>query len=149
MPELAKLVGDADLAISRLVQRKLDDDRLDLGRRAVLQDRLSPRQFLQRQFAPGVVKFLEAIKAVAAIAHHFAGLADVAELLGQLQQPNLGADDLLFLGHRRCPLETPRPGATPTSSAPASASASAMTPTVRLSLNYCTLFPTLSLYLLH
>jgi hypothetical protein len=34
--EFAKLVGDADLAISRPVQRKLDDDRFDLGRRAVL-----------------------------------------------------------------------------------------------------------------
>ena len=65
MAELAKLVGDADLAISRPVQRKLDDDRFDLGRRAVLQDRLSPRQFLQRQFAAGVVKLLEAVKAVA------------------------------------------------------------------------------------
>ena len=38
---------------------------------------------------------------------------------GQLQQPYLGADDLLFLGHRRCPFETPRPGATnPDHSAP-------------------------------
>ena len=119
MAELAKLVGDADLAVRRPVQRKLDDDRLDLGRRAVLQDRLSPRQFLQRQFATGVVKLLEPVKAVAAIAHHFAGLADIAELLGQLQQPNLGANDLLFLGHRRCPLETPRPGAAnPDHSAP-------------------------------
>ena len=119
MAELAKLVGDADLAISRLVQRKLDDDRFDLGRRAVLQDRLAPRQFLQRKFAAGVVKLLETVKAVAAIAHHLAGLADIAELLGQLQQPNLGADDLLFLGHRRCPFETPKPGAAnPDHSAP-------------------------------
>ena len=31
MPELAKLVGDADLATSWPVQRKLDDDRFDLG----------------------------------------------------------------------------------------------------------------------
>ena len=119
MAELAKLVGDADLAISRPVQRKLDDDRLDLGRRAVLQDRLAPRQLLQRQFAAGVVKLLEAIEAVARVAHHLAGLADIAELLGQLQQPDLGADDLLFLGHRRCPFETPRPGAAnPDHSAP-------------------------------
>jgi hypothetical protein len=33
MAELAKLVGDADLTEGRLLQRKLDDDRLDLGRR--------------------------------------------------------------------------------------------------------------------
>jgi hypothetical protein len=29
-------------------------------------------------------------------AHHLAGLADIAELLGKLQQANLGADNLLF-----------------------------------------------------
>ena len=55
MAEFAKLVGDADLAVRRPVQRKLDDDRFDLGGRAVLQDRLAPRQLLQRQFAAGVV----------------------------------------------------------------------------------------------
>ena len=58
MPELAKLVGDADLAVRRPVQRELDDDRFDLGRRAVLQDRLAPRQLLpapiprRRRIAP-------------------------------------------------------------------------------------------------
>ena len=53
------------------------------------------------------------------IAHHLAVLADIAELLGQLQQANLGADDLLFLGHRQCPLEMPKPGAAnPDHSAP-------------------------------
>ena len=59
-------------------------------------------------------------KSVARVTHHFAGLADIAELPGQLQQPYLGAeDDLLFLGHRRCPFETPRPGAAnPDHSAP-------------------------------
>ena len=119
MAELAKLIGDADLTIGRSVQRELDDDRFDLGRRPVLQDRLAPRQLLQRQFAAGVVKLLETIETVAAIAHHFAGLADIAELFGQLKQAHLGADDLLFLGHRRCPLETPRPGAAnPDHSAP-------------------------------
>ena len=35
-------------------------------------------------------------QAVARIAHDLAGLADIAELLGQLQQADLGADDLLF-----------------------------------------------------
>jgi hypothetical protein len=57
------------------------------------------RLLLQGKFAAFVVQFLEAVEAVPAVAHHLAGLADVAELLGQLQQPGLGADDLLFLGH--------------------------------------------------
>jgi hypothetical protein len=52
------------LAISRPVQRKLDDDRLNVGRRAVLQDRFAPRQLLQRQFAADIVKLLEAIETV-------------------------------------------------------------------------------------
>src|SRR6202008_1941213 len=80
--------------------------------------------------AAGIVEFLEAVEDVTAVTHRFAGLADVAELLGQLQQPDLGADDFLFLGHNQCPLETPRPGATQPRPAPrpASAPASAMTP---------------------
>ena len=50
------------------------------------------------QRTPGaarVVKLLEAIEAIAAVAHHLAGLADITELFGELQQPNLRADDLL------------------------------------------------------
>jgi hypothetical protein len=42
---------------------------------------------------PGLIKLLEAVKAVARISHHFAGLADIPELLGQLKQSYLGADD--------------------------------------------------------
>ena len=34
---------------------------------------------------------------------HLASLADIAELLRQLQQPDLGANDLLFLGHLEPP----------------------------------------------
>src|SRR6516225_12323565 len=54
---------------------------LDLDRRAVLQDRLLAADLLQRQLATFVVQLLEPVKAVAAVAHHFAGLADIAELL--------------------------------------------------------------------
>ena len=64
---------------------------------------------------------------------------NIAELLGQLQQAHLRSNDLLLLGHDRCPSQNAEVGryATPTTPRPASASASAMTPTVRLSLNYC------------
>jgi hypothetical protein len=41
-------------------------DCLDLGRRTVLQDGLSPRQFLERQLAAIIVKFLGTVKAVLA-----------------------------------------------------------------------------------
>ena len=41
----ADLVGDADLAEGRLLQRQLDDDRLDLGRGAVREQRLASGEF--------------------------------------------------------------------------------------------------------
>ena len=137
MAELAKLVGDADLAISRLVQRKLDDDASTSGGVRFFRIGLRRVSSCSANSPPASYSSLNG-KSCPAIADHFAGLADIAELPGQLQQPDLGADDLLFLGHRRCPFERRgRALRTPTTPRPASASASAMTPTVRLSLNYC------------
>src|SRR5204863_7186103 len=78
-----------------LHDRLLVDDRL----RPVLQHRLAASYLLQRQLAAFVVQLLEPIEAVAAVAHHLAGLADIAELLGQFQAPDLRSDNLLFLGH--------------------------------------------------
>src|SRR3954468_20473403 len=92
----AHLVGDADLAEGGLLQRQLDDERLDLRRRAVGQKRLLAGEFLQGEFAAAVVELLEAVETVARVAQPLAGLAHVAELLGQLQQAELGADDLLL-----------------------------------------------------
>ena len=55
----------------------------------VLQDRLPAGDLLQGGFAARLVQFLEAVEAVAAIAHHLAGLGDIAELLGQFQHADL------------------------------------------------------------
>jgi hypothetical protein len=96
---LAHLVGDANLAIGRQLQRELDDSLLDLRVNAVLQQRPAARDLLQRGLAALVVQILEAVEAVARVAHHPTGLADVAELLGQLQDADLGANDLLLLSH--------------------------------------------------
>src|SRR4029078_6407762 len=116
----------------------MEEDGFALRRRAVLQNRVAPFQLLQRQFAARLVKLLEPVEAVARVAHHLAGLADIAELPGQLQQPNFGANDLLLFGHRQCPSKRRgRALCHPTAPRPASALASAMTPSVRLSLNYC------------
>src|SRR5438105_6610935 len=49
------------------------------------------------QLAAFIVQLLEPVEAVPAIPQHLAGLTDVAELLGQFQQPYLHADDLLLL----------------------------------------------------
>src|SRR6516162_2816018 len=88
---------------------------LDFRGGAVLHHRLAPADLLQRQLAAFVVELLEAVEAVAAVAHHFAGLADITELLGQLQQPELGSDDLLFLGHSWSPSLCRRAGRGPSS----------------------------------
>ena len=89
-PALCQFVGDPDLAKSGLLDGERNDSVLDLLRYTILQDRLLAADFLQRQFAALVVELLEAIETVAAVAHHLAGLADVAELLGQLQQSDFG-----------------------------------------------------------
>ena len=46
---------------------------------------------------------LEPVKAIPAVPDHLAGLADIAELLGQFQQPDLRSDNLLLLCHRGLP----------------------------------------------
>jgi hypothetical protein len=59
-----------------LLDRHRDDCLLDFRGGAVLQHRLAAADLLQRQLAAFVVELLEAVEAVAAVAHHLAGLAD-------------------------------------------------------------------------
>jgi hypothetical protein len=103
-PSLLQLVGDADLAEGRLLDGQRDNGVFDLLRHAVLHNRLLAADLLQRQLAAFVVQLLEAIEAVPAVAHYLARLADIAELLGKLQQPDFGTDDLLFGGHGCSPI---------------------------------------------
>jgi len=98
-PLALQRLGDAHLPPGRLLHGESHDRLLDLGGDAVLQYRLAAADLLEREFAALVVEFLEPIEAIPAIAHQLTGLADVAELLGQFQQPDFGADDLLILGH--------------------------------------------------
>src|SRR5271157_5228302 len=73
------------------------------------------------KLAACVVEFLEAVEAVARIAHHLAGLADIAELFGKLKHSNLGADDLLVGRHSVLQCAEAGRFATPTAPHPASA----------------------------
>src|SRR5262249_20475334 len=98
-PAPLQRLRDPHLAPGRLFDRQRHHRLFDLDRRAVLQDRFAAADLLQCQLAAFVVQLLEAVGAVAAIAHHLAGLADIAELLGQFQEPDLRSDDLLILGH--------------------------------------------------
>ena len=100
-PTFSQLVGDPDLPEGRLLDGERNDGVFDLLLCAVLQHWLLAADLMQRQLAAGVVQLLEPVEAVAAVTHDLAGLANVAELLGKLQQSNLRADDLLFGRSRR------------------------------------------------
>jgi hypothetical protein len=95
--------------------------------------------FLQGQFAALVVELLEPVEAVAAVTHHFTGLADIAELLGELQQADFGTDDLLFRRHGVLQCAEAGRFVTPTAPRPASAYDSpwGQDTSVRLSFGYC------------
>ena len=60
---------------------------------------LRRRNLFERKLAIFLVQLLEAIETVAAVSHHLAGLGHAAQLLGQLQQADLGFDDFLFRRH--------------------------------------------------
>jgi hypothetical protein len=96
-PALLQLIGNANLSKGRLLNCERDNGILNVLWHTVLQHRLLTADLLQRQLTACVVEFFEPVKAVPAVAHHLASLADVAELLGELQQSNFGADDLLFV----------------------------------------------------
>jgi hypothetical protein len=59
-----------------------------------------PRLISRRPSSPPLsYSSVEPVEAVAAVAHHLAGLAHVAELLGSFHDPNLRSDDLPVLRH--------------------------------------------------
>ena len=120
-PTFPQFVGDTDLTERRLLDGERNDGVFDLLRHAILQHGLLAADLLQSKVPAFVVKLLEAIEAVAAIAHHLAGLTHIAELFGKLQQSNFGADDLLFSRHGVLQCAEAGRFATPTAPRPASA----------------------------
>ncbi len=90
---LAKLVGNAHLSESRVLKRHLHDGVLDMFLHAVLDHGLAARYLLQCKLASLFVQLLEAVEAVAAVAHYLAGSRHVAQLLGQLKKPQFVLDD--------------------------------------------------------
>jgi hypothetical protein len=98
-----EFVGHSHLAVGRLLGSERDHGVLDRRLDAVLQDRLALGDLRQGDLAALLVKLLKTIEAVPRVPHDLAGLADVVELLGQLQQANLGPDHLAFCGHRLAP----------------------------------------------
>ena len=100
---LFQFVRHPHLAEGRLFHGHLHHRSLDLYRHTVLQHRLAPGNLLQRQLAAFLVELLEAIEAVAAVAHYPAGLAHIPQLLGQLQHAGLRSNHFLCLRHLPSP----------------------------------------------
>src|ERR1700759_3947451 len=106
---LLQLVGGPRLAPGGLVDGHSHDHRLDLRRGAVLQIGLGACDLGQRKIPTLLIQIPEAIEAIARIAHHSAGLGHAAQLLSQLQQPDLSLDHLTLGGrHDGLPGETGR-----------------------------------------
>src|SRR5262245_1194572 len=112
-PRCLRLVGNADLAESRLLDRQRYDSILGLLRHAVLQHRLLATDFLQGQFAALVVELLEPVEAVAAVAIILQAWLTLPSCLASSSRPILAR--MIF-----CSVVMGR-FATPTASRPASA----------------------------
>jgi hypothetical protein len=69
--------------------------------------RLLAADLLQRELTALIVQLLEPIEAVAAVAHQLAGLADIAELLGKLQQSDFGSPVMVSSNRRDGRFATP------------------------------------------
>jgi len=141
-----EFVGHAHLAIGRLLGSERDHGVLDRRLDAVLQDRLALSDLRQGDLATLLVKLLKTIEAVPRVPHDLAGLADVAELLGEFQHTKLGADNLLGLVHRDAPIcvldrcaGASVGSASLRTSIPASPCPTDKTPTVRLNRDFYTL----------
>ena len=140
MPRLRSSFDTRTCPKAGLLDRQGNDGLLDLRCHAVLQDGFAPRDLLQGQLPAFVVELLEAIEAVTRIAHHLAGLADIAELLGQFEEASLGPDDLLLFSHGGvlwiavAGAAQPRPASPP----PRLSFELRLTPYVRLSQNFYT-----------
>src|SRR5262249_21187687 len=118
---LAKLGGNGDLTEGRLLDRQRYDGILDLVRHAVLQHRFLAADFLQGQFAALVIELLELIEAVAAVAHHFAGLDDVVLPVGVPHAGDFRAAGILVSPRGVLQGAEARAVAAPTAPRPASA----------------------------
>jgi hypothetical protein len=71
---LLQFVGDSHLAIGRLLGGKGEDSLLDVCFDAILEAGLLAADLLHGQLTALLVQLLEAVEAVAAVTHHFAGL---------------------------------------------------------------------------
>ncbi len=89
-----QFISDPHLPPGRLLNGQGDDRVFHYSGHPILEQRLPPRDLLQRRVAPGVVEFLEPIKAVLAVDHDLAGPGDIPQMLGSFHQAHIVLDNL-------------------------------------------------------
>jgi hypothetical protein len=95
-----ELLGDPERAVAGMGQRMIEDRLLDLGADPVRVRGAGADQAVEQPVgAIGLEVPADLVELLARIAHHPAGLADVAELGGELEQAALAPCYLLFRGH--------------------------------------------------
>jgi hypothetical protein len=94
-----QLIRYANPTVSRLVGGHFHNGLFDMRFDPILQTWFAPADLFERQLAALVVQLLEAIETVARVTHHFAGLGNTAEQVGQVQQTHFVLYDLLIGVH--------------------------------------------------
>jgi len=95
-----QLLGDPHRAVAGVGERMVEDRRLDLGRHPVGVRPAGAGQPIDQPLGPlGLEVPADLVELLPAVAHHPAGLADVAEVGGKLQQAQLAPCYLLVRGH--------------------------------------------------
>jgi hypothetical protein len=100
---LSQLVGKADPAEGRLLDRQRAMASSIACSTRFFNTGFLQANFLQGQFAALVVELLEPVEAVAAVAHHLAGLADIAAaaLFDHPERRRIATDTLIVQNNHR------------------------------------------------
>src|SRR5579871_2453800 len=98
-PALLEFIAYPYLSERRLFGGKGHHSLLNFLTHSVLQQWLLAANLLQACLSAALIKLLEPIKAIAAVAHDFAGFTDIAQRFCQLQQAQFVLDNLLLVVH--------------------------------------------------
>ncbi len=99
-PAQDEFLGHPHQAVAGMGERVVEHRRLDLGRHPVGVRAARAGQAVDQPVgAIGLEVAPDLVELLAAVAHHLAGPADVAEFLGEFEQAQLAPCYLLFRGH--------------------------------------------------
>lgn len=89
-PFFAQFVGRSQLTVGRKLHRDAQCSLFHRFRHPVLEQRLLPGYLVEGRLTTGLVEFLVPVEGVPAVTHDMAGMGNMAQLPGQLQEAQLG-----------------------------------------------------------